>query len=291
MTSTDVDPQPQAGGSEPPDAGAGRSEPDILDQYRFDYPSAVNAVEIFAGDWSSIFPADAGVDSGGFVPLFDDGRLDWMAEQLGGIEGQRVLELGPLEGGHTWALEARLGAAEIVAIEANQRAYLKCLVAKEVMGAARSRFLLGDFNRYMAESGERFDLVVACGVLYHMEEPARHIQLLCSVADSVFVWTHHYDRELVEAAGPNLTRKFTEHVEVDFEGHRHTVHRQEYLEALGWGGFCGAGRTFANWMELDDITALFDRFGFDILATGFEDPGHPHGPALAFVAKRRQPTG
>ena len=178
-----------------------------------------------------------------------------------------------------------------MAIEANQRAYLKCLVTKEIMGASRSRFLLGDFNRYLAESGERFDLVVACGVLYHMEEPARHIQLLCSVADSVFVWTHHYDRDVIEAAGPELTRKFTEHTEVEFEGLRHTVHRQEYLEALGWGGFCGAGRTFANWMELDDIIELFDRFGFDIVARGFEDLQHPHGPALAFVARRREPAG
>lgn len=258
----------------------------VLDLYRLDLPSPANAVDLFAGDWSAFFPSHVGVATGGFVPLFEDDRIAWMVERLGGVEGQRILELGPLEGGHTWALETRFGAEEIVAIEANQKAFLKCLVAKEILRTTRSRFLLGDFNRYMAESGERFDLVVACGVLYHMEDPARHIQLVCSSADAVFVWTHYYDRPIVEA-NPELARKFTAEREVEVDGYRHTLHRQDYLDALGWGGFCGAGRRSANWLELDDIVTLFDRNGFDVADTGFHDEHHPHGPAIAFVARRR----
>lgn len=267
------------------EAAAGPSL-DVLDLYRMEAPSPANAVDIFAGDWSSVLPAEAGVDTGGFAPLFDDGRVSWAVETIGGIEGGRVLELGPLEGGHTYSLEVDHGAAEIVAIEANQRAYLRCLVAKEVLGTRRSRFLLGDFNRYMAETDERFDLVVACGVLYHMEEPARHIGLLCSMADTVFVWTHYYDRAQIES-NPNLARKFGASTEVVVDGVRHTVHRQDYLDALGWGGFCGGGRPSANWLELADIVAIFDHNGFDITDTGFEHPDHEHGPAIAFVARRR----
>lgn len=258
----------------------------VLDLYRLDLPTPAAAVEIFAGDWSSTLPDEVGIDTGGFAPLFDDDRIAWMVERLGGVDGQRILELGPLEGGHTWALEARFGAREIVAIEANQRAYLRCLVAKEIMGSTRSRFLLGDFNRYMAESGERFDLVVACGVLYHMENPAEHIGLLCSAADSVFVWTHYYDRSIVEAS-PELARKFTVQTEVEVDGYRHTLYRQDYLDALGWTGFCGAGRPSANWLELDDIVGLFDRNGFEVADTGFHNDSHAHGPAIAFIARRR----
>lgn len=269
-------------------SGADTSPLAILEQYWTSHPSHQNAVDIFAGDWSSTLPPEAGVDTGGFAPLFEDPRIDWMVEQLGGVAGQRILELGPLEGGHGYRLETVHGAAEVVAIEANQRAYLKALVAKEVLGTTRTRFLLGDFNRYLAESGERFDLVVACGVLYHMEHPAEHIKLLCGSADAVFVWTHYYDEALIASVGESLTRKFTDHVEVDFEGHRHVVHRQEYLDALGWGGFCGAGRTFANWLSLDDIRTLFDRQGFTITATGCENLDHAHGPALGFVAQRAQ---
>ncbi|MGI9595472.1 MAG: class I SAM-dependent methyltransferase [Acidimicrobiales bacterium] len=268
----------------PHEAGVGL---EILDKYCTDHPRAENAVGIFEGDWSSVLPESAGVDTGGFAGLFDDPRIDWMVETLGGVVGRRVLELGPLEGGHTYALEHKHDAAQIVAIEANERAYLKCLIGKEILQTERARFLLGDFNRYMADSGERFDVVVACGVLYHMENPAEHIKLLCNTADAVFVWTHYFDRRLIDAAGPHVSRKFTAETTVDYEGYQHVLYRQDYLDALGWGGFCGAGREYANWLCLDDIHNLFDRHGFAITDTGFEDPNHPHGPALAFVARRR----
>ncbi len=288
MTSTDLD---RARAGDPDGGPAGTpagSEPTttVLDLYRMDYPTAASAVDIFAGDWSSILPAETGVDTGGFAPLFTDARIDWMVEALGGVAGQRILELGPLEGGHTWALEVTHGADEIVAVEANQRAFLRCLVAKEILRTTRSRFLLGDFNRYLAESGERFDLVVACGVLYHMQDPARHIALCCSAADTVFVWTHHYDAERVQS-NPNLARKFGQPVEAVTDGIAYTLHRQDYLDALGWGGFCGAGRPSANWLDLDDINTLFEHNGFAITETAFEHPDHEHGPAIAFLARRR----
>lgn len=261
---------------------------EILEKYCTEYPSAQNATEIFAGDWSSVLPDHLDADTGGFAALFDDPRIDWAVEMLGGVAGRRILELGPLEGGHTFSLETKHDAAEIVAVEANQRAYLKCLIGKELLGTSRSRFLLGDFNRYMADSGERFDLVVACGVLYHMENPAEHIKLLCNAADSVFVWTHYYDRELIDAIGENVARKFSAETPATYEGYDYTLHRQDYLDALGWGGFCGAGNRYANWIELQAMHELFDKYGFNITATGFEHLDHPHGPAIAFIAERRR---
>ncbi len=261
---------------------------EILEKYCTEYPSPQNAVDVFAEDWSSVLPDSVDVDTGGFAALFDDPRIDWAVEMLGDIAGKRVLELGPLEGGHSYSLETKHGAAEIVSIEANQRAYLKCLIAKELLGTSRTRFLLGDFNRYMADSGQRFDLVVACGVLYHMENPAEHIKLVCNSSDSVFVWTHYYDRDLIDAIGPNVARKFSAATRTEYEGYEYTLHRQDYLDALGWGGFCGAGKQYANWIELDAMYELFDKYGFDISATGFEHLDHPHGPAIAFMAKRRR---
>jgi len=260
---------------------------EILEKYCTGYPGAQNAVDIFVGDWSSVLPDAAEADSGGFAALFEDPRIDWAMEMVGGVAGKRVLELGPLEGGHSYALETTYDAAEIVAVEANQRAYLKCLIAKELLGTSRTRFLLGDFNRYMADSGQRFDLVVACGVLYHMENPAEHIKLLCDSADSIFVWTHYFDRELIDAIGPNVARKFTVETPTTYDGFDYTLHRQDYLDALGWGGFCGAGNQYANWIELDAMYGLFDKYGFSISATGFEHLDHPHGPAIAFIAERR----
>ena len=54
----------------------------------------------------------------------------------GSIEGFRILELGPLESGHTYQLE-RLGAGSILCIEASPEFYLKSLIIKEILGLKR----------------------------------------------------------------------------------------------------------------------------------------------------------
>mgnify|MGYP000154712492 CR=1 FL=1 len=55
----------------------------------------------------------------GSTPLFGDPRIDWACDRLSEwglpIAGRRVLELGPLEAGHTACLRQR-GAGEVVAI-------------------------------------------------------------------------------------------------------------------------------------------------------------------------------
>jgi hypothetical protein len=111
---------------------------DILDQYAASAPSPQNAIDIFEGEWASQLP-DPTLRAGS-ITLFDDYRIKWFAEHLGGFQNKTVLELGPLEAGHTYMLE-RLGAASILAIEANTRAFLKCLIVKELFDLRRARFL------------------------------------------------------------------------------------------------------------------------------------------------------
>src|SRR6187549_1828057 len=102
------------------------------DHYVTSPPSGQNAIDIFKGEWSSQFPPEAGEIQAGQWKLFEDTRLAWGLGRLGGIDGGNVLELGPLEAGHTYMLE-RAGAASVVAVEANTRAYLKCLIVKEIL--------------------------------------------------------------------------------------------------------------------------------------------------------------
>jgi len=63
-------------------------------------PSSQNAVDLFAGEWSSAFPEHAGVQAGP-IPLGADDRIRLLNEAFGSINGWSVLELGPLEGMHT----------------------------------------------------------------------------------------------------------------------------------------------------------------------------------------------
>lgn len=254
--------------------------PSILDAYVTSAPCGQNAVDIFAGEWSSTLP---GLTAGP-IPLFGDERVSWAIERLGGVDGRSVLELGPLEGGHTYQL-VRAGAS-VTAIEAQTRAYLKCLIAKELLDITGARFLLGDFMAYLRGEPEHVDVCFASGVLYHMRDPVATIALLADVADRLFLWTHVYDEEIVQAS-ELLTPRFTAAESSSYEGFRHTLHRFEYAYALAGKGFCGGGTEWSCWLTRADLFAALDRFGWQVTDIGFDTPDHPHGPALALVATRR----
>lgn len=240
-------------------------------------PSNQNLIDLFAGQWSSVMPGHLGVESGGVANLHDDGRIRWAVDLLGGIEGKRVLELGPLEAAHTAMME-NYGAREILSIEANGNAFQRCLVVKEMLRLSRSRFLLGSFVPYLRESSEVFDFGLACGVLYHMKNPVELIELLSRRVRSLFVWTHFYDEALV-AADPRVQSNFAGSWVAEHSGFKHTLHAHGYAEALDWKGFCGGGSESSNWMEKGEMLAAFERFGFQIKGERLE-PNHPHGPAL-----------
>jgi len=240
-------------------------------------PSAQNAIDLFEGQWFSIMPKEMGVDSKGMGELHNDERIHWASRVLGGFEGRRVLELGPLEACHTAMLE-KAGASEVVSVEGNSEAYLRCLVVKELLGLQAARFHLGNFVDYLKESEEVFDVGIACGVLYHMKNPVELIELLSRRVKSLFVWTHYFDRELIESN--EIARgKFSGSWKATHAGFDHTLHAYGYGEALDWKGFCGGGAESCNWMEREDMLGAFDRFGFRLLEERLESE-HVHGPAV-----------
>jgi hypothetical protein len=248
-------------------------------------PGPQNALDIFGGEWSSRLPGEFQHLTAGLLPLFEDPRISWFVERLGGIEGKTVLELGPLEGGHTYMLE-RAGASSIVAIEANTRAFLKCLVVKETLGLQRARFLCGDFLEYLRINRPKVDVCVASGVLYHMTNPLELISFMAQATDRACLWTHYYD-EHVLAQRPHLAKQFADHQPARFDGFAHTLHRRIYeQEAVRWQGFCGGTQPTSCWLSRQDILAAFEHFGLRRIEVGFDDPNHANGPSLALVAVR-----
>jgi len=247
-------------------------------------PSEQNALDIFAGEWASRFPPPYSNLVAGGIPLFQDSRIAWALEQLGGCQGQNVLELGPLEGGHSYLLETH-GAATITAIEANTAAFLKCLIAKEILGLKRVRFLCGDFIQYLAQNEEHFDLVLAAGVLYHMGEPFSLLRLLAERTNRTYIWTHYYDEQIIQG-NPNLRPKFTKQVSSSAGGFRCTMYRQSYLNSLQSPGFCGGSAEFSYWLTREDILKALARYGFHDVRIAHEQTDHPHGPCFSLVAMK-----
>ena len=256
----------------------------ILDQYVKSAPSAQNALDIFKGEWASRLPGPLAQLRAGSIPLFEDPRIEWGVGELGGVKNKTVLEVGPLEAGHTYMLE-HLGAASITSIEANTRAYLKCLIVKELLGLKRAHFQCGDIIEYLHTNQSKFDVCFASGVLYHMHNPVELLALLAKTSDRLFVWTHYYDATIV-SENPNLAHKFTSHVSATYDGFRHVLYRMEYKEALDYVGFCGGSSSYSHWMTYEDILACLSYFGFHDIRIGFQDPKHANGPCFAFAAIR-----
>jgi hypothetical protein len=240
-------------------------------------PSVQNAVDIFQGAWASdLSQVLPGVQAGRHG-LFTDDRPRLAADRLGQggrLDGYSVLELGPLEGAHSWRLE-QLGAAEVTAIEANVTAFLKCLVVKEALGLQRTRFLLGDFSEFLRTGERRFDLIFASGVLYHMEDPLELIALMAGASDRCFVWTHYYDAARCPGRTPEPAAR---------AGFEAVYHRKDYgaKGAQFWGG----NRDTASWMEKAAILGAFRHFGLGEVEVVQDEPEHENGPAFSFVARR-----
>lgn len=263
---------------------AGLTRPSIDQEFIRSAPDPQHALDIFKGEWVSALPSPLTSCRAGTVPLFGDPRITWAVEQWGGVQGLRVLELGPLEGGHSWMLE-QMGAAEIIAVEASTRAWLKCLTLKELTGMSRVRFLCGDSAAYLRENPARADAIVASGILYHMTNPVELIAQIAAHTDRLFLWTSYYDASII-ASNPKFAARFGTSRSETHAGFTHTVHPFHYRSTRFRLGFSGGVASYSHWLTRDTILRALRHFGLDRIETAFEEPGHSNGPAFALVASR-----
>jgi SAM-dependent methyltransferase len=255
----------------------GRTTPSYFVQ---ESPTPANMVQLFEGGWASDLPI-AGVSSGGST-LFNDDRIQWFLSRIGGVEGKQVLELGPLEGGHTYMLE-KAGAKRIVAVEANGQAWLKCLAVKETFELSHSTFLLGDCLRYLETSPETFDVAIVCGILYHLRDPQKLFPMLYKVCKGpIFLWTMAWSQD-IEKNHPRLHRKFVSARTVKLSsGEIITLHCHKYFRMFA-SHFWGGNNSYAEWMSREDIIASAESAGYQVQEVAFDEPNHQNGPALALL--------
>jgi hypothetical protein len=268
------------------DSAAYTEEP-ILDEYVIGMPTAQNAIDILPG-WNQALPPQAGVIAGN-VGFYDDARIHWAIEQFGPIAGKTVLELGPLEAAHTFMLDQH--APQIIhSVEANKLAFLRCLVVKEILELKHAKFYLGDFVPWLEQSKIRYDLIIASGVLYHMSNPIRLLELMAERSDAIFIWTHYYD---AKAMSP------TDHRRLAFIGSTETrmfrgipvrLHIRSYHGAWQSKAFCGGVSDLHHWIERNDIIAILNALGFDDLRITGDEPNHQNGPSISIFARRTSKT-
>lgn len=254
----------------------------IYDRYVSTAPSYQNAIDLVPG-WSTSLPEHLGVKAG-TLATYQDPRIAWAIEQFGSLQDREVLELGPLEAGHTSMLE--VAGARVDAVEANQLAFLRCLIAKEIFGLTRSRFWLGDFMQWLENTDKTYDFIVASGVLYHLTDPLRLIELVAQRSSAAYFWTHLVMEEHMPPEDVRRTVFAPDIEEHDFHGVTVRAYRRTYLDAYANPAFCGGMRDEHRWLHREDFLKALAAVGFSSIAIAHDEPEHQFGPALSVFARK-----
>ena len=255
----------------------------FLDDYIGGMPTAQNAVDALPG-WNHALPPHLGVTAGAGA-FYNDPRILWAIGQFGSIEGRRILELGPLEASHTWMLEQHHPSV-IDSIEANKLSFLRCLVVKELLDLKIAKFHLGDFSAWLDKTDQRYDFIVASGVLYHMKDPVRLIQAMAEHANAFYLWTHYVSDEAMPQGDPRRGALIGD-VETQRLGEVSVrLYKRSYYGAWRSKSFCGGMHDIHRWLHKDDIVALISSLGFDDIRIEHDEPDHKNGPSFSIFARR-----
>lgn len=249
-----------------------------------DYPS-MQAIFNILGPWATSYPALPSNEpfQAGTISLAEDWRIKLFLAEVGdAIQNMSILELGPLEGGHSLML-ARAGAKRILGVEGNPMAFLKCLAIKEMFHINNANYLLGNFvhfARVAANSGVKYDAVVAIGVLYHMTDPVRLLYDLSRITSKIVLWTHVYDTRV------DMKEKYNwgEVTTATVEGFTHTLHCHNYF--VKSATFLGGPDSNACWLEREDIIGAMEAFGFQQVSIMAQSLEHPNGPEITLYATK-----
>ncbi|TWD44776.1 hypothetical protein FB480_1225 [Agrobacterium vitis] len=262
---------------------AATEAPEGFSQYEMRLPQHQNAIDALPG-WNSSFPQELNLTAG-TIPLFADGRIFKVLDAFGSIEGKNILEVGPLEGMHTYILNQR-NPASIDAIEANKQCFMRCLVTKEILKLDRAAFYLGDIQNWLQASDRLYDLTLASGVLYHMPDPGEFLRRLSARSQSLFLWTHYYDERVMPKADVRHT-PFSGNMDVrTIAGMDVRYFERSYQFANMSASFCGGMNDRHYWMHREDILKLLAHLGYDDIVVQDEEPLHTGGPCFSVFARR-----
>lgn len=248
-------------------------------------PTVDATFSIYNGAWKYDF--DEKSPNSIYKQIDTDPRPRWCAEVFGSLEGRSVVELGPADGYHTAALE-RLGA-QVTAIEGNVDAFLRCLILKNALNL-KAQFLIGDFTKAFGPgAAKRWDVVYACGILYHLLDPVQFIFDCAKSTDNLFLWTHYFDEKAAEGIDFEA-RGFAAKVKkvVSRYGKTYTYFEKSYdLGHVELMGYIGGLNATASWLSRDDLLAAVSAAGFRIEKL-VEDPlvEGIRMPALNILAKK-----
>lgn len=195
-----------------------------------------------------------------------DPRIERLDELIG-LSGRHVLEVGCFEGVHTIALADR--AARVTALDARVDNVVKTAVRCSLYGVHVDVDVCDLEKEPPGSERLACDVVHHAGVLYHLLDPVTHLKtLLAGVRHGLMLDTHYARDDEVDATYRAAGRDWQVR---DFrEGGRQDVFSGMY--------------DVARWLRLSDLRLIVEEAGFEVLV---EEPRNErNGARLLLVAVR-----
>lgn len=178
---------------------------------------------------------------------------------------RRILELGSLEGAHTFALAARPGVEFVQGIEGRKSNLRRARFVQKWMGCRNVNFLHANLETFDLTSLGGFDAVFCSGLLYHLPRPWELVQQLSRAAPGLLLATHYAPDEKA-----NLLRN----------GYRGMLYQEfglkEPLSGLSPDSY---------WPTLKALNQMLKDSGYRHIELCHDDHQHPHGPLVTIAAR------
>jgi len=132
-----------------------------------------------------------------------------------------VLDLGALEGGLSFEM-AREGF-EATGVEGREANFRKASLIRDYYALPNLRFVLKDVKELRPEVDGTFDVILCCGLLYHLDDPIAHLQQLSALLNDdglLFLDTHVAPDEHAARYGTHA-KSLSEPVTITDGGHEY----------------------------------------------------------------------
>src|SRR2546423_2883668 len=214
------------------------------------------------GPWIYQFEIGGKIYGGG-ISAEGDGRVERFFRYA--PHPETILELGSLEGAHSFILAQRPGVRRVVALEGREANLRKARFVQEQLQIRNVEFLQANLEHADVTAFGKFGAAFCCGLLYHLPEPWKLLEQLPAVAPVLFIWTQYAAEHEARDLGNGLRGK-------------------THIEGGADEPLSGMSPT-ATWLTLDSLREVLRGSGYKKIETIYDDPAHTNGPAVTISAQ------
>jgi hypothetical protein len=220
------------------------------------------------GPWVFQFRIE-GQDYGGAISAAGDARIEQFFRFV--PEAATILELGSLEGAHTFVLAQRPGVKRVLALEGRAFNLRKARFVQELLHIPNTEFVQSNIEHCDLAAFGKFDAVFCSGLLYHLPEPWKLISQLPALAPDLFIWTHYAADADAETVFGGLQGKI-------------------YREGGAADPLSGMSTT-STWLTLESLITALTKSGYTSVQVIDNDLTHVKGPTVTIGATTKPLEG